>query len=189
MITYHSIKKQADSLANYLPGGLLWVAKKVSGSVLRRFLEGLAPTLQETEQFLATYQDQFLPDVTIDFIEDWERVVGIPDGCFSTDTDLNSRRAAIIAKLSGLSVQTEADFVRVAALFGITVNAVPGMDSGVIAPDEELRFTIVIEYIFEGSFVFPFTFPVVFGSPSIPLLTCLYNNIKPANCQILFIEL
>lgn len=195
MITSHSKEQHADAIANYMPGGTLWAAKGSGGTVLRQFIEGLACESQFAETLLKAYQDNFLPDTTVNFIEEWERVVGIPDDCFSNVEPaevgldpLDIRRAQILVKLAAMSVQTVEDFERVAEVFGIDVTVYPGIESGLVLPINELRFTIVIEYVYTAPFLFPFTFPIQFGSATLIILSCLYNKIKPANCQVIFTE-
>ena len=188
MIKSHSIEAHADALAAYMPGGRYFAAKNISGSVFRKFLEGLAVESRIAESLVKAYLDNYLPDSTVNFLDEWERLLAIPDDCFTGEGTLGERRFAVLTKLAAMSVQTTADFERVASIFGLTVNCIPGVDSGYVAPIAELRFTIVIEYVFEAPFVFPLEFPIIFGSPSIPILTCLYQKIKPANCQIIFFE-
>ena len=188
MITSHSDKLHADVLAAYMDNGPLFAAKNISGSVFRQFLEGLAVESRIAESLVKAYLDDFIPDTTVNFIDEWEKVLGIPDDCFTGEGTLSERRAAVLIKLAAMSVQTTDDFERVASIFGLTVNCIPGIDSGYVAPASELRFTIVIEYVAEAPYVFPYEFPLFFGSPSIPILTCLYQKIKPANCQIIFFE-
>lgn len=189
MIDIHTQEKQTNSLASYFPGGPYWVAKSILGSVMRRFLQGLSREDTRVEKNLYTLLNDYLPDTTVNFLSEWERVVAIPDDCFDGTGSNAQRRSAILVKLATLSVQTQADFVRVAAVFGITVNIIAGIDSALPITDPEKRFTILIQYVFTGANVFPFTFPFTFGSDSINVLTCLYNKIKPANVQIVFEEI
>ncbi len=184
-ITRHSNEAQADSFAAYLPGGKLFAAKRSSGSTIRRLIEGMAVSLGDAENFLALLQDEFIPDTTTLFLDEWERVLGIPDECFAgTGPDANRRRD-ILVKLASLGVQTVADFQNLADLFGITATVIPGEEAVPVPPDP--KFTIVIEFVNPDGF--PYTFPFIFGSETTAILQCLFNKLRPANCVVLFTEI
>lgn len=102
----------------------------------------------------------------------------------------------MIVKLNA-AVQTAIDFEELAEVFGFIVNVRPGKDvSGFpftfpidfLGSATEAKFTIVVEVtniIGEG---FPFTFPITFGEPTLDIMKCFFEKLKPANAQILFIQ-
>lgn len=183
-IECHNIDEHTKVLADYLPGGKLWTAKNISDTTIRNMLVGISRESLRVEGYLKALQDQFIPDMTENFIEDWERALGIPDDCFTGQGNIDDRRRDILVKLASLGVQTVADFQNLATLFGITATVLPGEEATPIPPDP--KFTIVIEFVApEG---FPFTFPFTFGSDIINILECLFNKLKPANCVVLFTQ-
>lgn len=196
-IVCHSKLEHTDALAAYLPGGDLFVSKKIEGSVFRDLLSGLACEVLNAEGYLKLLQQEFIPDFTIAFLPEWERTVAIPDDCFDGQGTDAERRRDILAKLASLGVQTEEDFENLALLFGFVVNVMSGIDSAEVFPftfpltfpltETDARFTIVVEFTPASTSVFPYTFPFTFGDDSIDILRCLFNNLKPANCQVLFI--
>lgn len=191
----HDLEKQTDSLAAYLPNGPLFISKFVNNTNMRNLLKGLSHELGRSENYFKVIQKEIIPDLTVQFLPEWERVVGIPDDCFDGQGTDDVRRRDILAKLASLGVQTAKDFEDVALLFGIVANVMSGIESNEVFPltfpfsfpltEEEARFTIVIEYT-PAFDIFPYIFPFTLGDDSVDILQCLFNKLKPANCQVLF---
>ena len=189
------IEQYTNSLADYLPGGCLFASAHVDSSNFRKLLRGMAGELFRANGLLKEYSEQILPDQTIKFLDEWEQTLGIPDDCFSGTGTLNDRRTAILTKLAALGVQTADDFVELAAVFGITVQVLSGIDA-ISFPIQfpglffntarEARYTIFVVFTVPAANRFPYTFPIVFGGSAIAILECLFNKVRPANCQVIF---
>jgi len=188
LFNFKTVNDFAESLAGYFPGGKMFRAKNEPLSNLRFLINGLAEEAFRANQLLRGYNDQYYPDGTTDFLEEWERALNIPDECFSVEgSTVLERRRNVVVKLAGMSLQTSSDFVEVAALFGQTIVVLGGIDaavSPVITPDKTARFTIVIQFTAESGF--PFTFPFIFGNDVIALLECIFDKARPANCAVRF---
>jgi len=184
------IAQYTDSLARYLPNDSLFAGKNNSSNNIRKFLTGLSYTLFDTNGKIKEFTDNYMPDVTENFLSEWERAVGIPDDCFVTTTDTTTRQLQVVAKLSYMACQTAQDFVDLALLFGIVVTVVPGIDdaTGTTAglTDREKRFTIVVSADVVTGATFPMTFPFTFGGSEPELIQCMFNQLDPGNCQILY---
>ena len=181
------IEQYTDSLADYLPGGLLFAARSVDNSNFRKLLKGMAGELFRSNGLLKEYSEQVIPDQTVKFIEEWEQALGIPDDCFKVTGTIANRRKQVLTKLAALGVQTIADFEALAATFGVTAEVLAGSESGItFASNKVARFTIVINLTLPERF--PYTFPFTFGDDITVLLECLFSKLKPANCQVLFQE-
>lgn len=189
-INQHTKEQHATALASYLPSGPLWAAKNIKGTKFRQLLRGHACELVNAEGYLKELQDDFIPDTTVKFIEEWEDTLGIPDDCFLATGDTDERRRDILIKLASLGVQTAAQFVALAAQFGIDVTVESGKaaDLPFGASDKEQRFTIVVTFTVEAANQFPFDFPIVFGDDTIAIVECLFSKLKPANCNVLFVQ-
>jgi len=194
--TVRTKEEQATSLANYLPGGRVFQQKIVAGSNLRNFLKGLSSELLLVDGYLRTYEEETKPDNTVLLLDEWESAVGIPDDCFFGTGSIAERRTHVLVKLASLGVQTEQDFIDLAALFGITVTVGPALGFATfpytfpmlfLTPTES-RFTILITFTVIITNEFPLTFPIVFGDPIIGIVQCLFTKLKPANCDIIFVE-
>lgn len=189
------IEAYTDSLADYLPGGELFISKSVQDSNFRKLLRGMAWELFRANGLLRDYSCEVLPDQTEKFLNEWESALGIPDDCFTGTGSVTERRRDILTKLAALGVQTPEDFVELAAIFGVTVTVTPGVEEiqfPLVFPvlmfntNKEARFTIVVEFTVLDTSRFPLTFPIQFGDDVIAILECLFNKLKPANCQIIF---
>ena len=191
-----TLGQQTQSLANYMSPGRAFGAKNIVGSVTRLLLEGLAGEFVRATGVVDELRSGVIPDETILFIDEWESAVGIPDDCFDGQGDVATRRRDVLAKLASLGVQTAQDFVDLAAFFGIPATIKGGSTHGlfpfefpmVFFPDARTaRHTILIDL---GGLVdsFTYTFPITFGSAEIALVKCLFGKLKPANCDILYMD-
>jgi uncharacterized protein YmfQ (DUF2313 family) len=194
-----TLGEHVRAIAQYLPPGRAHGAKDVPGSVTHQLLTGLAAELVRSAALMEEFRDNVLPDSTVLLLDEWERALGIPDRCFSgTGTD-TERRRDVLAKLVSFGVQTAEDFIRLANLFGITVSVVysgavfgtfPFTFPIVLFPNPAAaRHTLVIDVDLPVGLVFPYTFPLPFGNPSTVLLECLFRQLKPANVDLVFVNL
>lgn len=187
----HSISDQADHIADYLPDDETFEGKIVANTNIRKILEVLGVQANRFEELLNIFTIEMDPSCAVHILEEWEKMLGIPDDCFSVDgeTLVNRQRNALI-KLARMSVQTNEDFTTLANSFGVTATVQSGIDSGITfsGGDQEARFTVVISFVGEETEVFPYTFPIAFGSVLLGILECVFQKIKPANCNVRFIE-
>ncbi len=213
----HDIELQANSIADFLPPGIMFAGGKVTGTNLRSLLRGLGTELFRSEDLLKQYTEEYLPDCTVSFLDEWESALGIPDDCFTGEGTNDTRRRDILAKLASLGVQTADDFEDLALIFGVEVEVQSGVEVGniftLVFPvqflfdtEKQARFTIVVTFLGEDPLTFPLIFPAtfspglanenefplefpfVFGSGIIGLIKCLFTKLKPANCDIVFVE-
>lgn len=194
----HSLAKHARALAAYLPNGKMFGAKNIQGSNLNQLMRGLAGEMRTAEGHLNTLEAEYFPDNTVLFLDEWERVLGIPDDCFSGTGTAEERRTHVLVKLASLGIQTAQDFIDLAAIFGVVIVVTPGVETGSPAsfpltfpfvldgPLTDLRFTIFVEFTVPDTSRFSLMFPFTFGSDLVVILECLFNRLKPANCTLIF---
>lgn len=201
-----SIDDHVAALAANLPSGRVWVPKFARGSNLNSLLRGLAPTFQRMDEFLQRFVDQSIPTETEDYLDEWEYALGIPDPCVPLETDTAKRKRNIEIKLAILAgVQTKADFEYLAGLFGLTVEVNPGIDHvsiadggyGVKTPVLDIptdfatvavarRSIVVVETIPDAA-RFPYDFPIPFSTSEQLQMRCLFETLKPAYAQIVYV--
>lgn len=174
LIECHTAEEHRKSLADYYPHGPILGDKNIPGTDTFQFLLGIAQELVRSEAYLKTTQDEYIPNDTDVFLENWERALGIPDDCFKIEgVSLEQRKQNVLVKLSSLGVQTAQDFENLAAIYGLNVTVLSGEDAagddfplsfphtfGEDIPNP--KFTIVVQYT-GGSF-FPLNFPHPFGT-------------------------
>lgn len=73
--------------------------------------------LEELAEFLLQDLD---PRVTTNFLEDWERVLGLPE-CGSLAGTTAERRAEVLEKFTRQGTLTKADLIAAAAVLGFTI--------------------------------------------------------------------
>lgn len=193
----HTLEQHAQAIANFLPSGRLFVAKNVQDSVYRMILRGLAHTNQDAESLIATFADELDISTTTAFLEAWEKTLGIPDECFDTNVDLETRRQQVLIKLAALGVQTEQDFIDLAAMYGVEIAINSGIEHFaftltfpiVFFPNaKSARFTMLVFYETPVASTFTLTFPFVFGGAAVPIIECLFRKLVPANVDVQFIN-
>jgi len=192
----HNQSEMADSIADYLPNGPLFAGKKLTGSKMRELLLGLATQITVAENKLETTWQELNPETTTLLIEEWESALGIPNACFSSSGTMADRRRNILVKLNS-SIQTEQDFIDLAALFGFTIQISRGTDVStfpmtfpflLFSSDKDIKFTMIVDFNIPSSNVFPFTFPFIFEDGGVSVIKCLLGKLKPANVNIIYRE-
>jgi len=191
----HDVTEHAQAIAKFLPGGRLFEAAFIPDTIYNMFLRGLGRTNQDVEDLLKLFDDELDINTTTCFLEAWEETVGIPDECFDTNVDIQTRRQQVLIKLASLGVQTEEDFEELAALYGVEIEIIAGSDAGVFtytfpillfSSATTARFTMVVVYEVAEANTFTYTFPIIFGDAAIPILECLFRKLAPANVDVLF---
>jgi len=190
--------KQADSMADYLPEGEVWQAKKTEGTVLRKFLRGLTNQMS----YVTGKQNEVLRETDINeteaLLREWERTFGIPNEFIPIADTTEERRANILLTIQAFGTQIEEQFEALATLRGIDADVTPGSGGGTstwpwiwpiiwIEPQPAARYTIVVTFTgVTSSSTWPWTWPIVWGIDPTAELRAMYEFLKPANCQILY---
>jgi len=189
--------QNAQSLANYLPNGELFRAKKILESDFRKLLNGLTKEFRRAELKLKEMVDEYDISKTVNLLEQWERALGIPDECFNTNgKSIDLRRKYAIAKLALMNIQTRKDFIDLAAYFGYNITIENGdIYSGfplklpilLTSSKKVARYTMIITFVDIDKFnVFPLTLPFQLGGDETSFLRCLFQKLKPAHIRLLF---
>jgi uncharacterized protein YmfQ (DUF2313 family) len=192
--------ENAQILAHNLPNGELYRAKNIPDSNFYKLLLGLAAETGRIEKSIEVLVDDYYIWTSTDLLPRWEQSLGIPDACFDADpTKLTAdqRRRQIIAKLALMNLLTEEDFIALAAFFGYEIKIYNGQKYGafpmtfplVFFPNiKAARFTMIIEFpTVDRPKSFPYTFPIDFTESPVQFLLCLFNKLKPACVDIIFI--
>lgn len=111
--------RYADQAARLLPPGVAWT--RDAESRLRALLEGLAAAYGNVHERALDLVDEADPRTALELLADWERFLGLPDPCETIAPTTVLRRAAIVAKLTGVGGQTPAHFVALAQALGYDV--------------------------------------------------------------------
>ena len=200
LFTVNSIDEIRQSLANYLPNDKYFLAKNINTTNLYKLLVSYSYEFQHSEAAFKLLADNMNPWFTYEMLEDWERFLGIPDECFkiTNETTIDMRHRYIIAKLSLMEVQTAEDWENLAKFFGYNIEIVYLPSLGEFpytfpfffySDANAAAYTMYIKVLDPDTDVdtFPLPFPFTFGSREIGFLRCLFEQIKPAHIELLFL--
>ncbi len=200
-----SVDVETKIIARFMPGGKAWITFRIVGHVANLILRGMAKENIRVYDTINLLFDS-IPDETELFLDEWESALKIPDECFREHSNPIIRRRNIVIKLASLGVQTPADFVTLAALFGLSIEVNSGIDHvppgdggyGTASPPfaipadfadvKTARNTIVIRVVVPADLTFPLDFPIPFTNPSKEEMECLFTKLKPATNDIIVIE-
>lgn len=99
-----SVDEALDALWALMPPGPIW--ERGGDSRLDALLEGLAAELAELHSKVSDLVDEFDPRTTVDLLEDWERVAGLPEHCDPTPSTVPAvRRQLLAAKIAAVGGQ------------------------------------------------------------------------------------
>lgn len=190
--------EQTQALANVLPNGRAWASKNKPYTVLRKFLSGLAVEYWRLENEVESLIRNMNPENADELISDWEESFGIPDGIFTITDDLAKRQRNVMIKKNDLHVQTNPDFVKLAALFGYEVFINNGTASGIFplkfpilftSSKKKAKNTLICKFTNrKRPPLFPLKFPIQFSSNAdIGIVEKLFQMLKPATANLIFI--
>lgn len=108
-----------DALQQLLPRGYAWT--RSVGSRLWRLLYASADELARVDAAARLLVDEVNPLTAVSGLEDWERVLGLPDACLPSGDTLQERRGAVLAKLRDEGRQDLAWWYEVAESLGYNV--------------------------------------------------------------------
>lgn len=106
-------------LQHLLPQGPAWT--RAPGAVLTAVLRASADELERLDMAMHLLLIEILPTSAIAGLEDWERVLGLPDDCLPAGSTLQERRSAVLAKLRDEGRQDLAYWYGVADSLGYDV--------------------------------------------------------------------
>lgn len=106
-----------------LPEGKAWPREE--GTVLWSFWMAVGMELRRHHDRSCTLlQRESFPCAAAEMLEDWERVLGLPDACTPADLSIRDRQIAVCLKLTERGLQTPAFFVHIAAVVGFEVEII-----------------------------------------------------------------
>lgn len=111
-----TLQDYTHMLRGLLPRGVIWRCEQ--GSKLSSFLTGNALELTRLDGEGYRLIAEIDPQSSTEAIEDWERVLGLPDSCGSDADTLAARRAQVLQKLLRPQGQAASTYIELAATLG-----------------------------------------------------------------------
>lgn len=120
-----SIDDLAESFYQLLPPGAAWRspggAAFEADSMLGRFWRGIAGEFATLYRRLFGIAAESTASTIVHSLPDWEAEYGLPDPCFGLDQSRAQRLRALLARVRSAGTITPADFVRLAASIGYSI--------------------------------------------------------------------
>lgn len=196
----YEVDDQAFLLASHLPIGRVWQKAFSPDSNIGKLIRGIGVEFYRFQVLAKHLETEMDISKSNDLLIEWEKSVGLPNSCFSTNTSIEERRKQveqIFSKFGG--VQTAEDFIRVAAIFGFNIDIYPGISVGgfpmqfpIVFFDSTKSAThtifIVILGSTSGDSFFPLPFPIPFSYGGSTFLRCIFTKLAPANVNIVVIN-
>jgi len=186
------------SLAKHLPEGDMWISKSISENNFAKLLYGLALIFIDADIKTNELFFEFYPATTSEFIEEWEELLGIPDGCLDTNGSIEERRTQIVGALGALGAVTKEDWINLADIMGFEIEIDHMTDVtawpwtwphawGATAEENRFIMVVTIKGVSDKNIgTWPWTWPHVWGDDITRFLRCIFNRIKPANILIIY---
>jgi uncharacterized protein YmfQ (DUF2313 family) len=182
-------------VSQYLRNDRLHINKNNPQSNWYKLLEGLSAEFIAFDKKLDSDKKDYNLNQTTSLIDEWEKMVGIPDDCIVIARTIEERRRNVLFKLASYECTTKSQFELIASILGYNINVMAGGDVMVFplkfpiifGKQEEMPFIIIVnigkEYKNQG---FPYTFPITFGASISDVLACFFERLKPAQTKIIY---
>ena len=167
-------EEQAEVLSSYLPTNDLFGKKNDLTSNLGKFLLGLSPEFRRVREVIRTIRNEYFPETTTNFIENWERQLNIPDDCIDVSADIEERRKNVMLKLNGVNISTNKEIENMLAAAGIEAKVQNALDI--------CTLPLTLPFILVSEQEMPFTL----SSQAPSNIQCLLRKYIPAHCQVYF---
>lgn len=108
-------------LKHLFPKGIAWT--RATESTFHKLIQSKAEEMARFDTRVGTdLINEAYPDTTLELLEDWERIVGLPDSCQPTLAEtITGRREDVLRKLVFRGGQSRKFFIDLAAAFGYTI--------------------------------------------------------------------
>jgi uncharacterized protein YmfQ (DUF2313 family) len=188
-------EEQTEVLSSYLPANRCTAIKNNTTSNYRKLLSGLAPEFRRVRNTINTIREDYFPETTTQFIENWEKQLNIPDDCIEVANDIEQRRKNVMLKLNSINISTNKEIENMLAAAGVNATVQNALDISllpltlpfILVSQETAPFTIIITL--DASLQpagLPLTLPFTLSSQAPANIECLLKKYIPAHCQVFF---
>ena len=191
--------KYLNVIRRLFPKGLAWARVFDSTSNLSKMLEAYAAEIGTIDERAKTLITEVDPRSSLELLEDWERLLGLPDECDGTEEKtIQERRIRVVQVLTTRGGQNEAFYKQLASNFGFSVDVISAEDqppfvAGSRAGDRLTNGDWRYAFVIKAPASFLIRFRAGQGAAGDPLvkvgnttLQCLMQKHKPAHTIVLF---
>lgn len=206
------IAKYKQLIVDLLPRGRLWDV--LNQPLLSALLESLAVELARIDDRVGDALREADPRQSVELLEDWERLVGLPDECSPENPTIEERRAQVLQRLTSVGGLSAAYYEFLTAQLGYPSTVTKPLPFRVgrsrvgdaLTNDFDVSFTVGMRvgealrnvgWLFYFNVEVPATAATVFrvghstvGEPlrdfSNELIECTIKKLKPAHAGVTF---
>jgi uncharacterized protein YmfQ (DUF2313 family) len=191
--------KYLKVIRRLFPTGFAWERVFDSASNLSKLLDSYANETCRIDERGKELINEVDPTSTFELLEDWERLLGLPDECDpGEDQTLQERRTRVLQILTTRGGQNEDFYKELASNFGFDVDVISAEDqppflAGSKAGDRLTNGNWRYAFVINAPAEFLIRFRAGQGSAGDPLvkvgndtLQCLMEKHKPAHTIVLF---
>lgn len=118
----YDVADYTAQLQALLPTGPAWTREP--DATLTALLAGLAEELARADERIGELFEEGDPRTAQEMMDDWERVLGLPDPCTASATTLAARQLIAWRKLAFQAGQTKAFYIALAASIGVEIEII-----------------------------------------------------------------
>lgn len=200
MVVYADSMKTTSDFARQmkalLPAGAAWQSLLDPASVFCAVLAGLSVEFARFDQWVDLLTRELDPATAIETLNDWEQLLGLPDGCLQATT-IQERQLLAKTRYIATGGSSKAYFLELADSLGYSISIEEYRPfrlgrSGVGSPFNtgDKPFTWKVTSAGIPSYLFRLgrsTLGDPFMSPANTLIECLFNRLKPAHTRIEYV--
>lgn len=192
-------QKYLKLVKRLFPRGYAWERIRDKDSNLSKLSDAYADELCKIDERALELIREVDPRSTVELLEDWERLLGLPDECDGQeDKTIQERRTRIIQLLTTRGGQNEQFYKELASNFGFEVDVIsaedqPPFTAGSKAGDRLTNGPWRYAFVINAPADFLVRFRAGQGAAGDPLvkvgndtLQCLMEKYKPAHTIVLF---
>lgn len=165
------------------------------GATLTQLFAALAEEFARVDARADALVEEADPRTAYELLPDWGRALGLPDECTAAEQTLQSRRAAVVARLTAIGGQSIIHFIDMAATLGhtVTIAEVRPSRAGVLQAGDELVGTESHVHYWQVTVPRVTTYAFVAGASTAgeelgywqpSELECVFARTKPAHTNI-----
>lgn len=194
--------KYKKLLRKLFPNGWAWQAKSLNDSELKALIDSLSVEPCRVEDAAFDFINDVYPDTSVDLLEDWERLLALPDECDpATDQTITERQTRVVQVLTTSGGQNVQFFKDLVENFGFDPDDIEVVDHRPFRVGQAR----VGDALTNGDWIFAFTVIAPLSVSSIKFLRtgegrvgdrlldasnqtleCLLQKHKPAHTIVLF---
>jgi uncharacterized protein YmfQ (DUF2313 family) len=176
-----------------LPKGPAWEFDSTTPDSL--MIDAWSDEFARIQTIIDALIDQIDPQLTVDYLYDYERIFGLPSDCMvGIPQSINQRHAVLLSQMTGIGGQSKAYFIALALSVGFVItitefvpfNVTMTVDSVINGPDWAYAWQVNAPSVTSTIFYVTGGVNESLSQWGNTQLECLINRYKPAHTIVIF---